>query len=177
MADFVMKSIITDKNKRFKTAQEMLDALNAIGLDGMQKDSSVISITHNGEDVGNPVDYINSLYSQSRHGNGGTRAGVAQHEFDTLTYSETRLDRELIADIEALKYKLIIITGNAGDGKTAFIHRIEVRAWISSNLTRTMVPNSISLAFDLSRIMMAHRMKTTRQMMMYWLSSFLHSMV
>ena len=76
MADFVMKSIITDKNKRFKTAQEMLDALNAIGLDGMQKDSSVISITHNGEDVGNPVDYINSLYSQSRHGTGGTRAGV-----------------------------------------------------------------------------------------------------
>lgn len=35
------------------------------------------------------------------------------------------MDRELIADIEALKYKLIIITGNAGDGKTAFIHRIE----------------------------------------------------
>ena len=125
MADFIMKSIRTDKNKRFKTAQEMLDALETIGLDGMQKDSTMISIIHQGKEMGNPVDYINSLYSQSRHGNGGTRAGVAQHAFDALTYSETRLDRELIADIEALKYKLIIITGNAGDGKTAFIHRIE----------------------------------------------------
>lgn len=125
MVNFIMKSIRTDKNKRFKTAQEMLDALNAIGLDGMQKDSTMITIIHHDKDLGNPVDYINSLYSQSRHGNGGTRAGVAQHVFDALTYSETRLDRELIADIEALKYKLIIITGNAGDGKTAFIHRIE----------------------------------------------------
>ena len=125
MADFIMKAIRTDKNKRFKTAKEMLDALEAIGLDGMQKDSTMISIIHQGKEMGNPVDYINSLYSQSRHGNGGTRAGVAQHAFDALTYSETRLDRELIADIEALKYKLIIITGNAGDGKTAFIHRIE----------------------------------------------------
>lgn len=125
MADFIMKSIRTYKNKRFKTAQEMLDALETIGLDGMQKDSTMISIIHQGKEMGNPVDYINSLYSQSRHGNGGTRAGVAQHAFDALTYSETRLDRELIADIEALKYKLIIITGNAGDGKTAFIHRIE----------------------------------------------------
>lgn len=125
MADFIMKSIRTDKNKRFKTAQEMLDALETIGLDGMQKDSTMISIIHQGKEMGNPVDYINSLYSQSSHGNGGTRAGVAQHAFDALTYSETRLDRELIADIEALKYKLIIITGNAGDGKTAFIHRIE----------------------------------------------------
>ena len=42
-----------------------------------------------------------------------------------LTYSETKLDKELIKDIKNLKYKLIIITGNAGDGKTAFIHRIE----------------------------------------------------
>ncbi len=59
----------------------------------------MISIIHQGKEMGNPVDYINSLYSQSRHGNGGTRAGVAQHAFDALSYSETRLYRELIADI------------------------------------------------------------------------------
>ena len=123
IADFVMKSIITDRTKRFTSAKEMQEALYKIGVDGILKDTSFIidSPTVNA----NPVDYINSLYSQSRHGNSGTRAGSKTHAFDDLTYSETKLDKELIKDIKDLKYKLIIITGNAGDGKTAFIHRIE----------------------------------------------------
>ena len=123
IAEFVMKSIITDRTKRFTSAKEMLEALQKIGVDRILKDTSCIldSPTVNA----NPVDYINSLYSQSRHGNSGTRAGSKAHAFDDLTYSETKLDKELIKDIKNLKYKLIIITGNAGDGKTAFIHRIE----------------------------------------------------
>lgn len=128
IADFVMKAIITDKNKRFRTAKEMRDALQAIGLDGILKDTRTVIFSQsasNGNENLDPVDYINSLYSQSRHGNGGTRAGSKGNTFDTLTYSDTKLDKELIKDIKDLKYKLIIITGNAGDGKTAFIHRIE----------------------------------------------------
>ena len=124
-AEFVMKSIITDKSKRFGTAKDMLAALEKIGLDGILKDTTMVSIINNPEDNGNPVDYINSLYSQSRHGNRGTRAGSHSHAFDSLTYTATKLDKELLGDIRQLKYKLIIITGNAGDGKTAFIHRIE----------------------------------------------------
>ena len=127
MVDFVMKSIITDKTKRFKTAKEMLDALQKIGLGGVLKDTTTVRYSTSDDAFKNlnPVDYINSLYSQSRHGNYGTRAGAKMHTFDDLTYSETKLDKELISDIVNLKYKLIIITGNAGDGKTAFIHRIE----------------------------------------------------
>ena len=53
--------------------------------------------------------------------------GIKKSPFDSLTYTETKLDKKLMADIETLKYKLIIITGNAGDGKTAFIHRVENR--------------------------------------------------
>lgn len=124
MAEFVMRSIITDRTKRFRTAKEMLDALNKIGVNGILKSTQTVSYTLNKCDI-DTVDYINSLYSQSHHGNSGTRAGVRVGALDNLTYSETKLDRELIADIKALKYKLIIITGNAGDGKTAFIHRIE----------------------------------------------------
>lgn len=125
MADFVMKSIITDKTKRFSTAKEMQDALQEIGVNGMLKDTN--KFISCGSETGDVVEYINSLYSQSHHGNSGTRAGTRASAFDTLTYTETLLDKELIKDIEALKYKLIVITGNAGDGKTAFIHRIEER--------------------------------------------------
>lgn len=126
-ADFVMKSIVTDRNGRFSNAKEMLDALNSIGENGISRYTNINVNTISRRDSIDIVDYINSLYSQSKHGNSGTRAGSKGSELDKLTYTETRLDKELIADIEALKYKLIIITGNAGDGKTAFIRHIEDR--------------------------------------------------
>lgn len=123
-ASFVMRSLITDRTKRFPTAKAMLEALTEIGIDGMLKQApDVIQVTYKGEsDI---VDYLNSLYSQSSHGNRGTRAGLTKSPFDKLTYSETKLDKKLVEDIRALKYKLVIITGNAGDGKTAFIHHVE----------------------------------------------------
>ncbi len=124
MAEFIMKSITTDRNKRYRTAKEMHEALMDIGSDGMLKDTRII-IPVTIQDTIDPVDYLNSLYSQSRHGNSGTRAGIKIQALDDLTYTETLLDKKLINDILSLKYKLIIITGNAGDGKTAFIHRIE----------------------------------------------------
>ncbi len=123
IAEFVMKAIITDRHKRFTSAKEMLEALEKIGVNGILKDTSTILNTSTVN--ANPVDYINSLYSQSRHGNSGTRAGAKTHAFDDFNYTKTKLDKQLIQDIKNLKYKLIIITGNAGDGKTAFIHRIE----------------------------------------------------
>ena len=123
-ANFVMRSIITDCTKRFRSAKEMLDALNAIGPEGLLKDTKVPSFQGEHSDI---VDYLNSLYSQSIHGNAGTRVGVKEQMLDQLTYTQTKLDKKLIGDIMQGKYKLIIITGNAGDGKTAFIRKVEAQ--------------------------------------------------
>ena len=68
---------------------------------------------------------MNSLYSQSRYGNAGTRVNFNTSQFDELTYTPTKLDKSLIPAIVDGQYKLLIITGNAGDGKTAFIKKIE----------------------------------------------------
>ena len=73
-ADFIMKAIITDRTKRFRSAKEMEEALKAIGPDGIEKMSKV---------------------------------------------------PQVLKDIANLKYKLVIITGNAGDGKTAFLKQVE----------------------------------------------------
>ena len=65
------------------------------------------------------VDNFLTIYSQSERSTGGTRG------YDPETYVETKLDHKLIPRILDAKTKLVILTGNAGDGKTAFIQHIE----------------------------------------------------
>ena len=62
------------------------------------------------------------LYSQARRDNSGTRG---LDEIAQLTYVQTRLDQALQPAILDGRYRLVIITGNAGDGKTAFIQSLE----------------------------------------------------
>jgi hypothetical protein len=47
---------------------------------------------------------------------------------DEKTYIPTKLDTALKADVLNGKKKLVVLTGNAGDGKTAFIQLIEAEA-------------------------------------------------
>lgn len=123
---FLLKAISPNGADRFKNAQEMLDALLAIGEEGIleskkEKTEPAVEI----EKQDDFVKYINSLYSQSKHGNSGTRANFDTNVYDELTYTPTKLDNHLIPAILDGQFKLLIITGNAGDGKTAFIRKIE----------------------------------------------------
>lgn len=125
-AQFLSQAINPRSAMRFSNAQEMLDALLAIGEDGILQEIQTVSPTIETKDEeGNFIKYINSLYSQSKRGNFGTRASENISEYDRLTYTPSKLDKKLLPDILDGKYKLLIITGNAGDGKTAFIKRIE----------------------------------------------------
>ena len=124
LSAFVMKSIETRHENRFKTAKEMLEAIEAIGETGLGKKK--VEIDKPLDTDFNIVDYINSLYSQSENGNAGTRAGwKGDNQLDKETYTKTRLDIKLLSAIKEGKYRLVIITGNAGDGKTAFIRQVE----------------------------------------------------
>jgi hypothetical protein len=70
--------------------------------------------------INNPyVEQFLTIYSQSELSTGGTRG------YDPKTYVETKLDRNLIPRILNPITKLVILTGNAGDGKTAFIQHVE----------------------------------------------------
>jgi len=132
-AEFLFKAVQPKAEDRFADAVEMSNALNAISeADLLQPVKSVeIKIETKLDKTGEKkdfVDYLNTLYSQSKNGNSGTRAQSESSEFDNLTYINTKLDKKLLPAILDGAYKLVIITGNAGDGKTAFIKKIEEKA-------------------------------------------------
>ncbi|MER5623050.1 protein kinase [Streptosporangium sp. NPDC002544] len=69
------------------------------------------------------VAHLRTLYSQSTSSNAGTRG----HDPFKL-YVPTALDDRLIPDVLRGRYALVVITGNAGDGKTAFLEHLVIRA-------------------------------------------------
>src|SRR5262245_42474810 len=68
------------------------------------------------------IDDFLQFYSQSERSTKGTRG------YDPKTYVETKLDAKLTTAIFDPKTKLVILSGNAGDGKTAYIQKIESQA-------------------------------------------------
>jgi hypothetical protein len=68
------------------------------------------------------VETFLKIYSQSLLSTGLTRG------LDESTYIPTRLDTSLKDDVLKGRKKLVVLTGNAGDGKTAFIQLIEAEA-------------------------------------------------
>src|SRR5207245_1509170 len=48
--------------------------------------------------------------------------------YDPKTYAHTKLDAKLTPAIFNPKTKLVILSGNAGDGKTAYIQKVESHA-------------------------------------------------
>lgn len=80
----------------------------------------------------NQVPWLRALltaYPGSRYGNSETRG--LDSDFALATYVETRLDEVLLDEIESGKVNLVILFGNAGDGKTAFLQHLAQRLGIS----------------------------------------------
>jgi len=63
-----------------------------------------------------------TIYSQSELSTAGTRG------YDSETYVNTKLDVRLTPRIFSSETRLVVLTGNAGDGKTAYIQRLEASA-------------------------------------------------
>ena len=75
--------------------------------------------------IGNPyAENLMTLFSQSSVSNAGTRG---LDDFSKWLYVDTRIDKVLKDRIIEGGPSLILITGNAGDGKTAFIRNVEMR--------------------------------------------------
>ncbi|WP_417385614.1 hypothetical protein [Gimesia sp.] len=92
------------------------------------------------------LDQFLMFYSQSDAGNGLTRG--LENDLARRTYVPTKLDRELRDAILDCNYRLVILTGNAGDGKTAFIQKLEEAAEAAG--AKISRPDSLGSHFEIN---------------------------
>jgi hypothetical protein len=63
-------------------------------------------------------------------------------------YVETALDRELLPAVLAGEFRLVLISGNAGDGKTAFLQRLEQEVQARGGSVDQRLANGSRLSLD-----------------------------
>src|SRR5262249_33686731 len=133
LAAFLLKAVQPRGADRFAAASEMREALLAISrmhappasTPKPNKRTRFPGITLQPSERSNRnynpyVTRLLTLYSQARRSNSGTRAGLrGLDEIARLTYVPTKLDERLTPAIADGRFRLLIVTGNAGDGKTA----------------------------------------------------------
>lgn len=132
LAGVVLRAIAPKRADRFASASTLLRALEGVTR-ARREPSFETSDTPFVPELGgaippntNPfVSYLLTLYSQSLQTNAGTRG---LDDLGRRTYVPTLLDEGLMPDVIAGRFKLVLITGNAGDGKTAFLQQLEVQA-------------------------------------------------
>lgn len=132
LAEFLLKAVQPLAAARFQSAAEMKQALADVPsmlapVEAPQVLPELSGIQLEPDEAGradyNPyVTRMLTLYSQARRTNTGTRG---LDDIARLTYVRTGLDEKLAPAITTGRYRLVIVTGNAGDGKTAFLQQVE----------------------------------------------------
>ncbi|MBV9382249.1 MAG: protein kinase [Streptosporangiaceae bacterium] len=122
LVDALLRAVAPLRSDRYGSAAEFLAVLRAI--DDVHSrplpEPPAVPLPVPATPNVNPfVAHLQSLYSQSVVSNAGTRGEDAYG-----TYVPTAMDEHLIPDVLDGGYRLVIITGNAGDGKTAFLERL-----------------------------------------------------
>lgn len=141
LVETIMRAIAPERGERFRSAEEILAALKVAAHEAAAAsrpvDSTPISVGSDGSsNVAVPVDatvpgvnpfvdHLQTFYSQSRSSNRGTRGMDAA---DHRIYVPTALDLALAPAVLNGAHALVIVTGNAGDGKTAFLESLTAEA-------------------------------------------------
>lgn len=135
LVNVLVKMIAPERNDRFASADELLTALTEVKryrsvLTTGEIGAGPKAVAKLGFEPTKPntnpfVTHLLTLYSQSQVSNAGTRG---LDEIGKATYVPTYLDERLKPALLKGEFRLVIISGNAGDGKTAFIQQFEAFA-------------------------------------------------
>ena len=142
LAPFLDKATHPDPTKRFANVAEALKALQApevpTGLD-----PEIISKPKYLREE--RIEWLRSLlqsYPGSRWGNPETRG--LDTEFAERTYVPTLLEETLLRDIRERRIRLVILCGNAGDGKTALLQNLSVRLGLGKHKSEQRIIEEIT---------------------------------
>jgi len=153
LADVMLKAVAPKRADRFATARDLQSALASVPtarrapqpVTPVPLSWEPLKSGPNGRSGGpippntNPyVRHLLTAYSQSKRSNAGTRGLDIISE---QTYVETALDRDLLPSVLSGEFSLVIISGNAGDGKTAFLQKLERRAEDEQTTIDRSLPN------------------------------------
>ena len=136
LAAFLDRATNNDPERRFGSIADALASLQRVSQVEM---GQTVSAVYEGSDVSRlPVDSLEEIalreekiewllpllqsYPGSRWGNRETRG--LDSDFANKTYVETDLEETLCRDIRGRRVRLVILCGNAGDGKTALLQHI-----------------------------------------------------
>lgn len=154
LVEIILTAIAPERGKRFTSAEEFLAALRVADKPPtpitttapaqVGGDNEVLPITaRDGVTPATPgnnpfVAHLQTLYSQSRRSNRGTR-GIDAYGY----YVPTALDKALAPAVLNGTHSLVIVTGNAGDGKTAFLERLTADAQPKGATFTAQRPNGV----------------------------------
>ena len=148
LAEFLDRATAPDRSQRYATAAEALTALDSVPGEG-----PAVSREHDGtpqetepselvERHENEVEWLKSLlqsYPGSRWGNRETRG--LDTDFAAHTYVETSLEQTLYDELRERRVSLVVLCGNAGDGKTAILQRLAKRLGLGDHSSATRIVN------------------------------------
>ena len=156
LAAFLDRATDPDPEKRFATATDALAVLSPPRRVQDQAEDAAPSeaeevVEAGNADVARPederterrkneVEWPRSLlqsYPGSRWGNRETRG--LDSEFAAETYVETELEQALYRDIVARRVRLVVLCGNAGDGKTALLQHLARELGLGSQSSATRI--------------------------------------
>ena len=127
LADFLDKATHPDRERRFSSVEEALVALRTALPEEFPPET---------QRRRNQVAWLQSLlqsYPGSRWGNRETRG--LDTEFASQTYVATRIEETLLSDIRTRSVRLVILCGNAGDGKTALLQHLAFKLGLGKQLS------------------------------------------
>ena len=133
VAEFLDRAAHPDANRRFGSVREALEALRPpkpavaveVPADTPAPDVGAGAAAERRE---RSVPWLRSLlqsYPGSRYGNRETRG--LDSDFAERTYVETPLEEALYRDVRDRRVSLVVLCGNAGDGKTALLQHLAER--------------------------------------------------
>lgn len=115
LATVLLRAISPSVTDRFETVAAFVSALQS-------SDSVPVSELSGTREVNHWVNHVQSLYRNSRVGNSDNRG--LDTEFARQTYVPTLLDTKLLPEVLQRKYAVVLLSGNPGDGKTAFLEMV-----------------------------------------------------